>query len=273
MSELARFSSYIGLVVLVGAVVLVAPRATVAGSVGVLRWLHGRVRAVRTWRPGTQVARDTVLPVEVRVGRPTGAAGGEVLEEHRWPGPRQAVQELWDLTREVLEAGAVLLAVAGVTLRATAAVVSSLPGLVVLGADLLLVLGTFLVMQRVIRYYPADGLPSWRSALQGRVRTSAHVTPPARVRHTLSMLLLVPGFVLLVGWPLEIGRFVAHAQFTGPRSTVLVVWATELPWLVGLAWLLARPLLPRRPARHARPSAPVLLLRRRPVEETAQRAA
>ncbi|MGZ6793371.1 MAG: hypothetical protein ACXVFV_10500, partial [Mycobacteriales bacterium] len=187
---------------------------------------------------------------------PDARAGDEVLVVERVR-TRQAVREVWDLSRETVRAGALVLAATGLALRATSALVTRLPEPLVLSADLLLVLGTFLLMQRVIRDYPTELLPAVRELLHPeRVRGRRPEGAPRRARHALEIALLVPGFAALVAWPVEIGRLVLRAQLTGPRAQVLVVWACELPWLVALAWWLARPLLPRRTARarHARPA-------------------
>lgn len=257
MSRVGEFTRYIGLVVLLAALVLLAPRLTVAAWRGAVSGLRARWHRLRRWRPGTVVAEPAEVAVEVRVGEPDARDGEEVLVVERVR-TRQAAREVWELSRETVQAGALVLAVTGVALRATSSLVTRLPEPLVLSGDLLLVLGTFLLMQRVIRDYPADLLPSVRAYLlhPERVRGRRPDTAPGRARHALEMALLVPGFVALVAWPVEIARFVARAQFTGPRDQVLVVWASELPWLVALAWWLARPLLPRRPARarHARPS-------------------
>lgn len=265
MSQVAQFSRYIGLVVLLSAMALLAPRLTVSAWAGLVRGLQTRWQGARAWRRGTVVAEPAVLPVEVRIGDRRTTDPDEVLDAS--PGSRQMLRELWQLLREALEAGAVSLAAVGLLLRSTSALVARLPEPLVLAGDLLLVLGTFLLMQRIIRDYPVDGLPSFRLAHQeraARVRATLKDEARGRVRHTLEMLLLVPGFLVLVGWPTEIGRFVADKQFAGPQSTVLVVWACELPWLVGLSWLLARPLFPRRaPGRHVREAATVVALSRR----------
>ena len=129
---------------------------------------------------------------------------------------------------------------------------------------ILLVLGAFLVMQRTIRTYPAELLPALRRAmLPLRVTGRAEVRRGTQVRSLLQLAVMAPAFLLLLAWPGEIGRFIAEKQFTGPGTTVITVWACELPWLVAVAWFLARPLLrPLRPvhaSKHA--AAPVVRLR------------
>ena len=271
MSRLAEFSRYIGLVVLLSAVVLLVPRATVGAWTALTRAL----RSLLSWRPGTVVAEPRDLPVEVTVGDRATGLPDEVLEHHGLPRLVHAVQELWAMARETVEAGALALAVAGLVLRATSAVVATLPEPMVLASDLLLVLGAFLLMQRIIRDYPPAVLAPYLRA--ARVRVSAQPVARGRARPLLEMLLVAPGFVALLAWPVEIARFVADKQFSGPHETVLVVWACELPWFLALVWFLARPLLPRRPAaRHAaprRPLATVAPLRSHTLPEQGRRAA
>lgn len=273
MSQLGQFTQYIGLVVVLSALVLLAPRLTVATWSACTRGVRDRWLRARGWRPGTEVAAPNDLPVDVRVGDPRPGDPDEVLEHHGLPHVVHALREVWAMAREALEAGAVALAVAGLTLRTTSAFVEQLPEPVVLASDLLLVLGTFLLMQRIIRDYPAHLLPSALAPylLPARVRSTGRAAPAlrGRSRRVFEMALLAPGFVAVVAWPVEIARFLAEKQFTGPRDTVMVVWACELPWLVAFAWFLARPLIPRRQTgRHAakrRPVAPVVALRRNPA--------
>jgi hypothetical protein len=265
MNEVVAFSRYIGVVVVVCALVLVAPRATVGAWAALVRWTHGRWHAVRTWRPGTVVATEQLVPVEISVGDRRGADPGEVMHHQGLPRAWAAVRELAALTRDVLQGRALLLAVAGLTLRATSELVAQLPRAAVLTGDLLLVLGAFLVMQRTISTYPEEMLPALRNAfLPLRVTGRRSEVPRGiRLRSLLQLAVLAPAFLLLLAWPGEIGRFVAEKQFTGPGTTVITVWACELPWLVAVAWFLARPLLrPLRPthaAKHA--AAPVVRLR------------
>lgn len=272
MSDVAAFSSYIGLVVLVAALVLLVPRLTVSAWVGLLGFVRSRFHALRHWRPGTVVAEPDVIAVEVSVGDRAASDPDEVLEQH---GHLQ-LRELPRLAAEALEGHAVALAVAGLGLRLAGASVDRLPGPAVFAGDILLVLGAFLVMQRTIRDFPEEWLPRLAAlARPTRVRASRPERLRGRTRHLLEMAVLAPAFGLLLAWPVEIGRAVAEAQFTGPQDRVLVVWACELPWLVALVWFLARPLLPtprRKPrGRHA---APVVALRpRRVVTEQERRAA
>ncbi|MCU1596260.1 MAG: hypothetical protein JWO12_3652 [Frankiales bacterium] len=252
MSAVAQFSRYIGLVVLLASLVLLAPRMTVTTWAGVTRSLRSTWHRARFWRPGTQVAERSDAPVQVTVGERRASDPDEVLDAEVTPHPWHLVLELWTMAREGLESGAVALALTGLVLRTSSALAASVPEPVVFGSDMLLVLGCFLVMQRVIRDYPAHLLPS---ALAPYLRPSAErmakqpqKVVKSRARHLLEMALLAPGFVVLIGWPAEIGRFLAEKQFTGPQNQVLVVWACELPWFLALAWFLARPLIPRKAA-------------------------
>lgn len=276
MSEVAAFSRYVGLVVVLFAMALVVPRMTVAAWNGLLAGIRSRWRSILAWRPGTIVAERHVVPVEVRVGERRASDADELLEAGGLPGLRHATSEIWFLARERLEAGALALAALGLLLRTFGSLLQELPEGLVLTADLLLVLGAFLIMQRTIRDYPISELPQRLADLvrPHRVAGKAVDRPAGRARHLLEMVVLAPAFLALLAWPVEIGRFVAEKQFTGPQSTVLVVWACELPWLVAVAWWLARPLLPpmrRRPkGRHA---APVVVLRRRQEPIAEQRKA
>lgn len=264
MNEVVAFSRYVGLVVVVCALVLIAPRATVGAWAAVVRSVRAGWHGVRTWRPGTVVATEQLVPVEITVGDRRGSDPGEVMHHQGLPRTWAAVRELAGLLRDVLEGRALLLAVAGLALRATSDLVARLPRPAVLTGDLLLVLGAFLVLQRTVRTYPDELLPALRRAvLPRRVPGRADVRRGAQLRSLLQLAVLAPAFLLLLAWPGEIGRFVAEKQFTGPGTTVITVWACELPWLVGVAWFLARPLLrPLRPAhasKHA--AAPVVRLR------------
>ncbi len=272
MNEVVSFTRMIGLVVVGVALVLLAPRATVGAWAATVRGLRGTWHTLRTWRPGTVVAAEQIVPVEVTVvhGRPPGDHD-EVMDAGGLPRLRHAVRELWGLSVEVLQGSALLLAVTGLVIRLAPSLVGRLPEPVVLIGDLLLVLGAFFVMQRTIQNYPDEWLPALRRAvLPQRVKGRETARRGGRVRHTLEMIALAPAFLALLAWPTEVGRFLAEKQFTGPQSTVLVVWACELPWLVAIAWFLARPLLPpvrryKPAARHAAggrsaPRAPVLPL-------------
>jgi hypothetical protein len=265
--------------VVVCALVLVAPRATVGACAGVVRSVRARWHALRTWRPGTVVATDLLVPVEISVGDRRAADPGEVMQTHGLPRAWTAIRELAGLTREVLESRALALAVAGLALRATSALVAQLPRGAVLAGDLLLVFGAFLVMQRTIRHYPTELLPALRRAmLPTRVAGRAQDPRGARLRHLFELAVMAPAFLLLLAWPTEIGRFIAEKQFTGPGTTVITVWACELPWLVAVAWFLARPLLrPVRPAyapKHAATRAPAPVVRlRSSVPAQAERTA
>lgn len=279
MSQVAQFSRYIGLVVLLASLVLLAPRLTVSAWTGTTRAVRSSWHRARFWRPGTQAAERTDAPVQVTVGDRQASEPDEVLDAEATQHPWQVVRELWTMAREGLETCAVALAVTGLLLRTSTAFATSVPEAVVFGSDMLLVLGCFLVMQRVIRDYPPHLLPS---ALAPYLRPSAarmgrrpEKVVRSRARHLVEMALLAPGFLVLVGWPAEIGRFVAEKQFTGPQNQVIVVWACELPWFMALVWFLARPLLPRRaPARHAAPTtARVFTMPARQVRAEEQQAA
>ena len=259
MSKVAEFSSYIGLVVVIFALVLLAPRLTVSAWVGLLGSLRSRLHALRHWRPGTVVAEPEQIVVEVSVGDRRTSDPDEVLEQHG----HLHLRELPGLVTEALEGHAVALAVAGLGLRLAGASVDALPGPAVFAGDLLLVLGAFLVMQRTIRDFPEEWLPRLAAlARPHRVAAGREQQVRSRARHLVEMAVLAPAFGLLLAWPVEIGRAVARAQFTGPQDRVLVVWACELPWLVALVWFLARPLIPspqRKP--RGRHTAPVVSLR------------
>ena len=272
MSDVAAFSSYTGLVVLITALVLLVPRLTVSAWVGLVGSVRSALHRLVHWRPGTQVVVPEAIAVEVSVGDRRAADPDEVLEQHG----HLHLRELPELAAQVLEGHAVLLAVAGLGLRLSGASADLLPGPLVFAGDVLLVLGAFLVMRKTIHEFPEEWLPRLAELVRPtRVRARRAQAVRGRTRHLLEMLALVPAFALLLAWPVEVGRFVAEAQFTGPQERVLVVWACELPWLVALVWFLARPLLPaprrRRRGRHA---APVVSLRRpAPVVAEDRRAA
>jgi hypothetical protein len=264
MNQVIAFSRYIGLVVVVCALVLLAPRATVGAWASLVRSARSSWHSVRIWRPGTVPATEQLVPVEISVGDRRTADPGEVMHVHGLPKAWAAARELAGLMRDALEGRALLLAVAGLALRTTSQLVAQLPRAAVLTGDLLLVLGAFLVMQRTIRTYPAELLPVLRRAmLPLRVTGRPGVRRGTQLRSMLQLAVMAPAFLLLLAWPGEIGRFIAEKQFTGPGTTVITVWACELPWLVAVAWFLARPLLrPLRPAhasKHA--AAPVVRLR------------
>lgn len=263
MNRLADFTSYVGLVVLAFALLLLAPRVTVGLWAGLSRWLHGCWHAVLTWRPGTVVSTPDLPAVEITVGDRRTGDPDEVIDGAGLPPAHEVLRDLWRLTREFLEGSAVALAVAGLTLRSASAFVTRLPEPAVLAGDLLLVLGAYFVMQRTIRYYPSEWLPALRRAVLPQRVAGRKQDRTGRAKHLLEIAALAPAFLALLAWPTELGRFVADKQFTGPQDTVLVVWACELPWLVAIAWFLARPLLP--PLRRAKPTprhaAPVVRLR------------
>ncbi len=255
MNEVVAFTRMVGLVVVLCALVLLAPRATVGAWAATVRGLRAGWHALRTWRPGTVVAAEHVVPVEVTVvtGRPRGEHD-EVMDAGGLPRLVHALRELWSMAVEVLQGSALLLAVTGLAIRLAPSVVGQLPAPVVLGGDLLLVLGAFFVMQRTIQNYPDEWLPALRRAvLPERIKGREDTRAGGRLRHIGEMVALAPAFLALLAWPTEIGRFLAEKQFTGPQSTVLVVWACELPWLVAVAWFLARPILP--PLRRYKPAA------------------
>ncbi len=233
MSQLAQFSRYVGLVVLIGAAILLAPRATVAVWTGFAR----RVRSAAGWRPGTTVrAERRVLPVDVRVVVRLSRPSGEVLEGSA---PHRPFHEVWELSREVLEAGAVVLALVGVVLRSLGSTVDLLPEPAVIAADLLLVLATFLVLRRVVRDYPA--VPSL--VLPARRRSGRPVTARTvgRLDHALSLVVLTAGGFVLLVWPSQLGLHLASAAYGDkPLAGLLVGWACELPWLVVVGHVLAR---------------------------------
>jgi hypothetical protein len=232
MSQLAQFSRYVGLVVLISAAILLAPRATVAVWAGFTGW----ARSVVGWRPGsTSVSEQRTLPVDVRVVVRLTRPHGEVIEGSL---PQRPVRELWRLTREVLETGAVLLAVVGVALRSLGSTVDLLPEPAVMAADLLLVLATFLVLQRVVRDYPA--LPS-RILPISRSRRIGLSRSAGRLDHAMSLVVMTAGGFVLLAWPAQLGLHLASLGYGDqalPR--LLVSWACELPWLVLVGHVLAR---------------------------------
>ena len=271
MSDVAAFSSYTGLVVLITALVLLVPRLTVTAWVGLLGSVRSALHRLRHWRPGTVAAAPDAIAVEVAVGDRRASDPDEVLEQHG----HLHLRELPRLAAQALEGHAAALAVAGLALRLAGASVDALPGPLVFAGDVLLVLGAFLVMRKTIHEFPEEWLPRLADLVRPtRVRARRAQAVRSRTRHLLEMVALVPAFALLLAWPVEVGRFVAEAQFTGPQDRVLVVWACELPWLIALVWFLARPLLPtRRRAPRGRHAAPVVVLRQPRDEGAEQRRA
>jgi len=242
VTEVAQFSSYIGLVVLISAVVLLAPRATVAAWATFCSWWRSRWQNTRAWRPRTVRAEPRALPVDVRVGARFHRHDPEVLEPEAPEGARRAARQLWWLSREVVEVGAVLLAVVAVLLRSAGSLVDLLPEPAVLAGDLSLVLATFLMMARIIRDYPADLLPSVRFPRRqhpGRV-LAVPVRRRGRLDHALGLVALAVGLLVLLAWPSELGQYLGERRFGSPRAGALVAWALELPWLVTLAGVLLR---------------------------------
>jgi hypothetical protein len=233
MSQLAQFSRYVGLVVLVSAAILLAPRATVAVWAGFTGWL----RSVVGWRPGTTVRSvQRAVPVDVRVVVRLSHPHGEVIEGSL---PRRPVREVWHLTREVLEAGAVLLALLGVVLRSLGNAVDLLPEQAVLAADLLLVLATFLVLQRVVRDYPV--VPSLGLPMRRRNERVGVIRSAGRLDHAMSLVVMTAGGFVLLAWPSQLGLHLASLVYGDrPLPRLLIGWACELPWLVVVGHLLAR---------------------------------
>jgi hypothetical protein len=272
MSKVAEFSRYVGLVVLISAAILLAPRATVAAWAGLTGWIRSRCEDVVAWRPGTMPAEPRTVPVDIRIPARLGRAhpDAELLEHAATGSPREALRELWGLSREVVESGAVALAVGGVLLRWSGGLVEVLPEIAVFTGDLLLVLATFLVMQRVIRHYPAELLPSVRSprrARASRLPAVAAPSPSGRLDHAVTLVLQAVVLFVALAWPSELGRELARVfgPGSGSGTTVVVAWACELPWLLVvcgfLAWRADRPLSatvatvvplprPRRTAEH-----------------------
>lgn len=242
VSKVAEFSSYVALVVLISTTVLLSPRATVRAWAGFTGWLHSRWQDVVTWRPRTQRAEPAALPVDVRVGALAHGHDPEVLEPETPEGPRQAAHALWWLSREVLEGGALALAVIAVLLRSAGQLVDLLPEPAVLTGDLLLVLATFVMMQRIIRDYPSELLPSVRFPR----RTHPGRTPTSRVRrkgrldHALELVVLSVGLLVLLTWPAQLGRYVGELRFGSAEAGVLVAWALELPWLLAVCGCFLR---------------------------------
>jgi hypothetical protein len=243
MSKIAEFSSYVGLVVLLSAVVLLSPRLTVAAWAGLTGWLRLRWLDVVTWRPRTVRAEPCTVPVDVRIGARFHGHHAEVLEPAAPEGARQAVRRLWWLSREALEVGAVVLAVVAVLLRSAGQLVDLLPEPAVLAGDLLLVLATFLVMERIIRHYPAELLPSVRfprRAHPGRVRALPVRRTAGRLDHAVELVGLAVGLLVVLAWPSQLGMYVGELRFGSTQGGVLVGWAFELPWLLTVGAFLVR---------------------------------
>ena len=248
MSKVAEFSRYVGLVVVISALILLAPRATVSAWAGAVGWLRSRWVDLITWRPRTMRAEPAPVPVHIQipVRRNGDHPQAELLEHDVSETPRQAALALWGFSREVVEAGALALAVGGVALRAAARVMDVLPGPAVFAGDLLLVLATFLVMQRVIRDYPAHLLPSVLHPRQARPARVPAVSAPVRVGrvdHALQLVLLSVAMLVALAWPGELGTELARRAFgsaSAPGTTAVVAWACELPWLAAVSLFLLR---------------------------------
>lgn len=248
MSKVAEFSSYVGLVVLISAMVLLSPRATVAACAGTTRWVRSRCQDLVTWRPRTVRQEPRSLPVEVHVGVRRNHHG-EVLEPSAPEGVRRATREVWRLGREVLEVGALVLAVIGILLRIAGSLVDVLPPVAVFVGDVGVVVATFLVMQRVIRYYPAELLPSARFPRRSRpVRVAA---PPValrrsgRLNHAIELVALTVVLLELLTWPSQLAMHLAGSGREGAGAQLAVGWASELLWLVAVGWVLTWESRPR----------------------------
>lgn len=251
MSRVAEFSSYVGLIVLISALILVSPRATVAVWGALLAWLRGRGQDLHAWRPRTVRQERRSLPVEVHVG-PNDvhrSPHGELLEPPAPEGVGYAVRELWRIARELLEAGALVLAVTGILLRLAGTLVNQLPPVAVFLGDVGVVVATFLVMRRVIRCFPAELLPSVRFPRSSRpVRVTAPpMAPPrsGRLDHAVQLVALTVVLLELLTWPSQLAGYLTGARLSGAGDQLAVGWAAELLWVVAIAWVLTWDSRPR----------------------------
>jgi hypothetical protein len=251
MSRVAEFSSYVGLVVLISALVLLSPRLTVGAFARFTGWVRARVQDLLAWRPRTVRHEPTPLPVEISVGVPHRSSQDdhEVLEQSEPDGVRKAARAAWRTSRELVELGAVALAVIGILLRVAGSLVDVLPPAVVFVADVGVVVATFLVMQRVIRYYPAELLPSVRFPRRLRpVRVAAPVVAlrhSGRLDHALQLVALTVVLLELLTWPGQLAMHLAGSRLEGAGAQLAVGWASELLWLVAIAWVLTWESRPR----------------------------
>lgn len=276
MSKIAEFSRYVGLVVVLSAAILLAPRATVAAWAGLTGWVRSRWEDVTTWRPRTMRAEPHAVPVEIQipVRRTRAHPEAELLEPQAAESPREAARALWGLGREVLEAGALALAVAGLAVRSAGRLVEVLPEPAVFAGDLLLVLATFVVMQRVIRDYPAHLLPALRHPRRPRPQRVPAAARPARagrLDHALTLSLQTVAVFVTLAWPSELGRELAgtFGPHAAPGTAAVVAWACELPWLTVVALWLSRRTSPRlsAPLLTARPTLTLTVLPHDPLTE------
>jgi hypothetical protein len=249
MSRVAEFSSYVGLVVLISALVLLSPRLTVGAFARFTGWVRARVQDLLAWRPRTVRHEPTPLPVEISVGVPHRSSQDdhEVLEQSEPDGVRKAARAAWRTSRELVELGAVALAVIGILLRVAGSLVDVLPPAVVFVADVGVVVATFLVMQRVIRYYPAELLPSRLLRARAARMKAPRVQPQQRGRldHAVHLVALTVVVLELLTWPSQLAVHLAGAGLNSTGARIAVGWAAEAVWLLVLAWVMTWESRPR----------------------------
>lgn len=248
MSRVAEFSSYVGLVVLISALVLLSPRLTVRVWAGTTGWVRGRWQDLVAWRPRTVRQEPRPLPVQIEVGVPHRASDEhEVLEQTEPEGVRKASRVVWRTSRELVELGAVALAVIGILLRVAGRFVDVLPPVVVFVADVGVVIATFLVMQRVIRYFPAELLPSRLLRARTARMKAPRRTPQERGRldHAVHLVALTVVVLELITWPSQLAVHLAGTRLDGTGAQIAVGWAAEAVWLIIIGWVMTWESRPR----------------------------
>ena len=251
MSKVAEFSSYVGLVVLISSLVLISPRATVRVWAGMTGWVRSRFQELRSWRPRTVRLEPPPLPVEIQVGVPHGQTEDdrEVLEQAEPEGVRRASRQLWHTSRELVEFGSLALAGIGILLRLAGSFVEVLPPPAVFVGDVGVVVATFLVMQRVIRCYPTDLLPSVRFGRRDRAtRVAAPLVTTresGRLDHAVQLVALTVVLLELLTWPSQLAVHLAGAGLHSTGARVAVGWAAESVWLIIIVWVMTWESRPR----------------------------
>jgi hypothetical protein len=249
MSKVAEFSSYVGLVVLISALVLLSPRATVRAWAAMTGWVRSRVADLLAWRPRTVRHEPRPLPVEIVVGIPHRQPQDdlEVLEQIEPEGVRRASRQLWHTSRELVEFGSLALAVIGILLRVAGSFVDVLPPVAVFVADVGVVVAVFLVMQRVIRLYPTELLPA-RFGGRRPTRVAAPLVKEhqtGRLDHAVQLVALTVVLLELFTWPSQLAVHLAGTGLDSTWAKVAVGWAAEAVWVLMIVWVMTWESRPR----------------------------
>lgn len=238
-----------GLVVLISALVLLSPRATVRAWAATAGWVRSRVVDLLAWRPRTVRHEPRPLPVEIQVGVAHGQPQDdlEVLEQVEPEGVRRASRQLWHTSRELVEFGSLGLAVVGILLRVAGSFVDVLPPAAVFVADVGVVVAVFLVMQRVIRLYPTELLPA-RFGGSRPTRVAAPLVKEretGRLDHAVQLVALTVVLLELFTWPSQLAVHLAGTGLDSTWAKVAVGWAAEAVWVLIIVWVMTWESRPR----------------------------